>query len=90
LQLRHRDLAAGQNFWKLTASKNVELFGQFDPVVDTAYNDNTRQISFVLRPERSTVKITANDVLEFLVKDDLTGLVNVRAFAHVGVVVANP
>lgn len=89
LQLRHRDLALGENYWKLIAQDNVELFGQFDPVVDTAYNDNTRQISFVLRPGSATVKITANDVLEFLVKDDLTSLVNIRAFAHVGILVAN-
>ena len=89
LQLRHRDLAAGENFWKLVCTKNIELFGQFDPVVDTAYNDNTRQISFVLQPGSATIKITANDVLEFLVKDDLTSLVNVRAFAHVGIVREN-
>lgn len=89
LQLRHRDLAAGENFWKLICTKNIELFGQFEPVIDTAYNDNTRQISFVLKPGSATVKVTANDVLEFLVKDDLTSLVNVRAFAHVGIEVAN-
>jgi hypothetical protein len=89
LQLRHRDLSAGSNFWKLVCTKNVELFGQFDPVVDTTYDDTTRQISFVLKPGAATVKITANDVLEFLVKDDLTSLVNARAFAHVGIVVEN-
>jgi hypothetical protein len=89
LQLRHRDLGAGENFWKLICTKNIELFGQFDPVVDTAYNDNTRQISFVLKPGSATVRVTANDVLEFLVKDDLTSLVNARAFAHVGIVKAN-
>jgi hypothetical protein len=89
LQLRHRDLAAGENFWKFICTNNIELFGQFDPVVDTAYNDNTRQISFVLKPGSSTIKVTSNDVLEFLVKDDLTSLVNARAFAHVGVEVAN-
>jgi hypothetical protein len=89
LQLRHRDLTAGSNFWKLICTKNIELFGQFDPVVDTTYDDGTRQISFVLKPGKATVKVTANDVLEFLVKDDLTSLVNARAFAHVGIVVAN-
>lgn len=89
LQLRHRDLGASENFWKLIAQNNMELFGQFDPVVDTSYNDTTRQISFVLRPGSATVKITANDVLEFLVKDDLSVLTNVRAFAQVGILVAN-
>lgn len=89
LQLRHRDLAVGENFWKLICTKNIELFGQFDPVVDTAYNDNTRQISFVLRPRSATIKVTANNVMEFLVKDDLTSLTNARAFAHVGIEVAN-
>jgi hypothetical protein len=77
------------NFWKLVATKNIELFGQFDPVVDTSYNDSTRQVSFVLRPGNATVLVTANDVLEFLVKDDLTSLVNARAFAHVGILKAD-
>jgi hypothetical protein len=89
LQLRHRDLAGGVNFWKLVATKNIELFGQFDPVVDTSYNDSTRQVSFVLRPGNASVLVTANDVLEFLVKDDLTSLVNARAFAHVGILKAD-
>jgi hypothetical protein len=90
LQLRHRDLAGSQNYWKLIAQNNMELFGQFDPVVDTTYNDSTRQISFVLKPGSATVKLTANDVLEFLVKDDLTGMTNARAFAQVGILVPDP
>jgi hypothetical protein len=88
LTLRHRDLALSDNSWRIVCKQNTELFGNFDPVVDTAYNDGTRQISFVLRPDPATVVITANDVLEFVVKDDLTGLTNLRAFAEVGVVVA--
>jgi hypothetical protein len=87
LTLRHRDLAGSSNFWKVVCKHNMEMFGQFDPVVDTAYNDNTRQISFVMRPEPAEIVLTANDVLEFLVKDDLTALTNLRAFAHVGVLV---
>jgi hypothetical protein len=85
LTLRHRDLATPQNLSKLVMKNNIELFGNFDPVVDTAYNDSTRQISFVLRPDPASLIVTANDVLEFLVKDDLTALVNARAYAHVGV-----
>jgi len=90
LQLRHRDLAGATNFWKLVCKENSELFGHYEPVVDTAFNNNQRQLSFVLRPEPASVIVTANDVLEYLVKDDLTGLINIRAFAHVGVLVANP
>jgi hypothetical protein len=86
LTLRHRDLAGSTNFWRSVCKKNIELFGKFHPVVDTAYNDSTRQISFVLEPDPATVVLTSNDVLEFLVKDDLTALTNIRAYAHVGVV----
>jgi hypothetical protein len=87
LTLRHRDLAGSSNHWKLVCKQNTELFGNFDPVVDTAYNDSTRQISFVMKPDPASITLTANDVLEFLVKDDLTALTNLRAFAQIGVLV---
>ena len=87
LVLRHRDEAESNNFWRVLCKKNLQLFGQFDPVVDTAYDDSTRQISFVLNPWPASVVITANDVLEWVVKDDLTSLVDIRAFAQVGVII---
>jgi len=85
LTLRHRDLSESENLTRIVCKKNTELFGQFDPIVDTAYSDGQRQITFVLRPEPASMIVTADDVLEFLVKDDLTPLIDARAFAHVGV-----
>lgn len=86
LTMRHRDLVAGENFFKVVCKKNIHLFGHFDPVIDTTYNDNLRQISFVLKPDPAIIMVKENEVLEFLVKDDLTSLTDLRAFAHVGVV----
>jgi hypothetical protein len=88
LTLRHRDLVEGENQWKVVCKKNIHLFGHFDPVIDTTYNDNQRQISFVLRPSPADIIVTENETLELLVKDDLTSLTDLRAFAHVGVVKA--
>lgn len=85
LVIRQRKISTGEVAWSLNCKDNVDLFGRFHPQDDITFSDGTLLVGFMIKPGRASVKITDDDVLEFVVSDDLSLLASARAFAHYAV-----
>lgn len=85
LLLRHRRISTAEVLWSFNAKDNTDLFGRYHPQDDVTFSDGTLLIGFMVKPGKASVIVTADDVLEFVVRDDMSGLSSARAFAHYGV-----
>lgn len=85
LLLRARRLSDGEVFWSLNSADNLDLFGRFHPQDDVTFADGALMMGFMVKPGAASVVITTDTVLEFVVRDDLSTVSNIRAFAHYGV-----
>jgi hypothetical protein len=74
-----------QTFWTANFKDNTELFGQME-AWNTVNFDNAEQlIAFSIDPDLSSViLVDDDDVLDIIIRDDLSSLTNVRAFLHIG------
>lgn len=85
LLVRYRKIGE-ETYWKVNCKNNIELFGQFEVVNDISYSNGNRQFTFALKPELSSVVLVDDDeVIDVVVRDDLSDIVNMRAFLHYGV-----
>jgi hypothetical protein len=89
LLLRHRRISDGEVLWSFNSKDNVDLFGRYHPQDDIEFADGTLLVGFMVKPGSSSVVVTDDEVLEFVVRDDLSGLVSARAFVHYGVEVVS-
>jgi hypothetical protein len=85
LVLRHRDTEAEDMIWKFVAKDNLGLFGYFHPQDDVTFADNVMVVGFMVKPGLASIDVTDTKILQFVVRDDLSGLSNMRAYAHYGV-----
>jgi hypothetical protein len=85
LLFRHRRISTAEILWSLNSKDNADLFGRFHPQDDIVFADDVMLMGFMLRPGKASVIVTDDDVLEFVVRDDLTTISQARAFAHYGV-----
>lgn len=85
LLLRQRRISTGEVLWSLNSKDNVDLFGRFHPQDDITFSDGTLLVGFMVKPGKASVVVTADDVLEVVVRDDLSALSEARAFVHYGV-----
>lgn len=85
LILRQRRLSDGEILWVFNSKDNIDLFGRYHPqdVVDFAGGD--KLAGFMIKPGKSSVLVTDDEILEFVVRDDLSSLTGTRAFAHYGI-----
>ena len=84
LLLRHRRISTGEVLWSLNSKDNTDLFGRFHPQDDVTFSDGTTLVGFMIKPGKASVIVTDDDVLELVVRDDLSGLTSARGFAHYG------
>lgn len=84
LNLRQRRLSTGDVLWRFNTRNNAELFGRYHPQDDIEFADGTLLVGFMVKPGKASVIVTDDDVLEFVVRDDLSALEAARAFAHFG------
>lgn len=85
LLFRYRFLD-GYTMWSFNCRNNSELFGQLSVLNSINFNDSELTIVFALEPELSSVVLVDDDeVLEIIVRDNLSSLTNMRAFLHYGV-----
>lgn len=85
LLFRHQDIVTPETLVSINSKDNVDLFGRYHPqdVVDFSVD---RMVGFMIKPgKRANLTVTNEKVLQFMVRDDLSGLSNVRAFAHFGI-----
>jgi hypothetical protein len=85
LLLRQRNLVTGEVLWHFNSKDNADLFGRYHPQDDVEFADSTMLVGFMVKPGKSSIAVTDEWVLEFVVRDDLGALAQARAFAHFGV-----
>lgn len=85
LSLRHRNLSGSTNQWRLITRFNYGLWGQYEIVSDVTLG-STRQLVAEFDPNPSDVIIDNDNPLEYLVRDDLSGLSVAQAYAVVGAI----
>jgi hypothetical protein len=85
LLLRQRRLSTAETLWSFNVNDNTDLFGRYHPQDDITFSDGTLLIGFMVKPSKASVIVSSDDVLEFVVRDNLSGLSSARAFAHYGV-----
>jgi len=85
LLLRQRRISTGEILWKFNSRDNADLFSRYHPQDDIEFADGTLQFGFMVKPGKASVTVTEDDVLEFIVRDNLTGITEIRAVAHFGV-----
>jgi len=85
LIFRHRRKSTSEVLWALNSKDNVDLFGRYHPQDDITFSNGEMLVGFMVKPGLATVQVTNDDVLEFVVRDDLSGLTTARAYAHFGI-----
>jgi len=85
LLLRQRHPLTSTVIWSLNSLDNVDLFGRFHPQDDVIFSDGNMLIGFMIKPSKASIVIDDCCLLEFVVRDDLSSLEDVRAFVHYGV-----
>jgi hypothetical protein len=85
LLLRHLRRSTGETLWKFATKDNRETFGQYHPQESFAFADGTLLLGFMVKPGKASVVVTEDDVLEFVVRDDLSSIPDIRAYLHYGV-----
>lgn len=84
LLLRHRRKSTSEVLWRFNCRNNLQLFGQYHPQEAFAFADNEQLVGFMVKPGTASVIITDDDVLEYVVRDDLSSVTEIRAFCHYG------
>ena len=83
--LRHRKLSTAEVLWSINSKDNTDLFGRYHPQDDIVFSDNTLLVGFMIKPGKASIVITDDEVLEIVIRDDLSDLTTARAFVHYGV-----
>lgn len=85
LVCRQRRVSTSETLWSFNTKDNVALFGQYHPQESFLFNNDELLVGFMVKPGKGSVQVTDDEVLEFLVRDDLSSLNNLRAYCHYGV-----
>ncbi len=88
LLLKHLDPSATPEtivHWKSNTKSNVELWGRYCQEADVSFSNPERLFVFTVQPSLASVLVTPSEVIDFVVRDDLSSLANLRAFAHYGI-----
>jgi len=85
LLLRQRRISTGETLWSFNSKDNLDLFGRYHPQGDVEFADGILLVEFMMDPKIATVVVTNDDVLEFIVRDDLSSIAGARAFVHYGI-----
>lgn len=82
---RHRRISDGEVLWKFTTKNNLQLFGHYHPQEAFSFADGDRLVGFMVKPGRASVQVTNDEVLEFVIRDDLRSISDMRAYCHFGI-----
>lgn len=85
LIMRRGNIVTPEVYWAEIMSSNMDLEGKFSESSGSAYGDNELMMTYRLRPRKSTLVVTDADVMEFVVRDDLSTLSNMRSYVQYGV-----
>lgn len=86
LIFRHRKISTSEVLWLFATKTNMALFGQFHPQEDVTFADGELMMGFMAKPgDDATILVTNDEVLEFVVRDDLSSIAEIRGYCHYGV-----
>ncbi|MBT8428495.1 MAG: hypothetical protein KJN79_01145 [Gammaproteobacteria bacterium] len=85
LLLRQRRLSTSETLWRFVTRDNDELGGYYHPQDSITWANDIMTLGFMIKPGKASVIVTDDDVLEFVVRDDLSGISKMRAYLHYGV-----
>jgi len=85
LIMRHKKISTGEVLWRFVTKNNQQLFGQYHPQESFNFADNKLLVGFMVKPGNASVVVTDDAVLEIVVRDDLSVISEMRAYAHFGV-----
>ena len=85
LILRQGIASTQEVLWSITMKTNMELFGTLVPSEPINFYDGETMLVFNIVPEKSSIVLDYDSGLEFVVRDDLSTLTNMRAFLQYGV-----
>lgn len=85
LILRQGIVSTKEVIWAVTLKTNMELFGALVPSDPINFADGEMMIMFNITPRIASIILDEDSGLEFVVRDDLHTLYNMRAFAEYGV-----
>lgn len=83
--LRHFNTETSEVIWAVVLKNNLDLFGRLDATNDVTFFDSEQLMTFVLKPDPSSVIITDTEVLDIVISEDLSSLTNFRAYVHYGI-----
>lgn len=84
--LRQRKLSTAEVLWSVNSRDNIDLFGRYHPQESFTFDNNELLVGFMIKPGTvADVVVTEDTPVEFVIRDDLQPLTNVRAFLHFGV-----
>lgn len=83
--LRHRKLSTSANLWKLTVKDNMDLAANFGVTMKKI--EGTDKVLHVAALDfgLAEVTVTNDEVLEYMIKDNLSPLNNMKSFAHLAI-----
>ena len=84
LLLRHYRISTSETLTSINTKDNMELFGRYHPQDDITFADSVLQVGFMLKPGGASLVVTDDDVLEFIVRDNLSTISKAKAFFHYG------
>jgi len=87
LILRHLDKSGDLDevLWSVTFCDNVDMWGNMDEQSTNTFSNNKTMVVWKITPTLSSVDVTEDKVLQFVVRDDLSSLNKLRAFVNYGV-----
>jgi hypothetical protein len=84
--VQYHNTTTAETFWTFNSKNNTELFGQFEAWNSVNFDNAEQLIAFSLQPNLSSViLVDDDDVLDIIIRDDLSSLTSVRAFLHYGI-----
>lgn len=84
LILRQGIISTSEIVWTTVFKNNIDLFGimHFE-VIDFANSE--RMVVFTFKPDKASITLDDDAALEFVVRDDLSTITNIRAYVHYGI-----
>ncbi len=84
LLIRHRDSAGEQDFWSVVILDNVDLYGKLISEEST-FSGGDFILRAELKPFPAGIIVTDSNTLDVVVRDDLSSISKIRAYAQYGV-----
>jgi hypothetical protein len=83
--LKYHNITTPETFWTANSKNNAEMFGQMEAWNDINFDNAEQLIAFSINPDLSSViLVDDDDVLDIIIRDDLSTLTDMRAFLHIG------